>query len=460
MTALTYPLGVLLFVVGVAASIGLHELGHLVPGKLFDVKVTQYFVGFGRTLWSRRKGETEYGVKAIPLGGYVKLVGMLPPGPDQDPSLARGSNTGMFAQLMSDARSAEYELVEPGDENRLFYKLPWWKRIIIMGSGVMTNLVIAFLLFAVVFMGHGAPTATTTIDGISQCVIAVTEANADKPPRKCRADDPVAPAKQAGLQPGDEIVAFNGVAIRDWEQMQTAVRSNDGGRAAITVDRDGKRLTVTTNTTVSARPDPENPERITKTGFLGIVPGVELERKGIGYVVTTMVDGTWETIKALASMPVKLYHVGRAALGLEERDQNGPMSVVGAGRVAGELASQHEAPVGRQVLLAAAPAGRAQPVPRHVQPRAAAAARRRADGRDALRGGAARDRQAAAATRSRHRRQRQAPAGDLRDGRSDPGDERGADLCRHRGPGLAQLRAFDRPDQRRLNQRRREEGSP
>ena len=344
MTALTYPLGVLLFVVGVAASIGLHELGHLIPGKLFDVKVTQYFVGFGRTLWSRRKGETEYGVKAIPLGGYVKLVGMLPPGPDQDPSLARGSNTGMFAQLMSDARSAEYELVEPGDENRLFYKLPWWKRIVIMGSGVMTNLVIAFLLFAVVFMGHGAPTATTTIDGISQCVIAVTEANADKPPRKCRADDPVAPAKQAGLRPGDQIVAFNGVAIRDWEQMQTAVRSNDGGRAAITVDRDGKRLTVTTNTTVSARPDPKDPERITKTGFLGIVPGVELERKGIGYVVATMADGTWETVKALASMPVKLYHVGRAALGLEERDQNGPMSVVGAGRVAGELASQHEAP--------------------------------------------------------------------------------------------------------------------
>ena len=86
MTVLMYTLGVLLFVVGVAASIGLHELGHLVPGKLFDVKVTQYFVGFGRTLWSRRRGETEYGLKAVPLGGYVKLVGMLPPGPEQQPN--------------------------------------------------------------------------------------------------------------------------------------------------------------------------------------------------------------------------------------------------------------------------------------------------------------------------------------------------------------------------------------
>jgi membrane-associated protease RseP (regulator of RpoE activity) len=94
MTALTYPLGVLLFVVGVAVSIGLHELGHLIPGKLFDVKVTQYFVGFGRTLWSRRKGETEYGVKAIPLGGYVKLVGCCRPGPTRTRAWPAGRTPG------------------------------------------------------------------------------------------------------------------------------------------------------------------------------------------------------------------------------------------------------------------------------------------------------------------------------------------------------------------------------
>ena len=344
MDALMYLLGVLLFVVGVAASIGLHELGHLLPGKLFDVKVTQYFVGFGRTLWSKRRGETEYGVKAIPLGGYVKLVGMLPPGPDQDPKAVRSSNTGMFAQLMSDARSAEYELVEKGDEDRLFYKLSWWKKLVVMGSGVMTNLVIAFVLFAIVFMGHGVRTATTTVEDVSQCVIAVTKANAEKPTRACTAADPVAPAKAAGIQPGDRIVSFNGRAVRDWDDMQTAIRGNGGGSATIVVRRDGRDVTLHTNTTVSPRIDPTDPERITKVGFLGVRPTVVLQRQDVGFVVTTMADGTWETIKALGAMPVKLYHVGRAALGLEERDQNGPMSVVGAGRVAGEISSQQQVP--------------------------------------------------------------------------------------------------------------------
>ena len=343
MTVLMYTLGVLLFVVGVAASIGLHELGHLIPGKLFDVKVTQYFVGFGRTLWSRRKGETEYGVKAIPLGGYVKLVGMLPPEPDQDPNAVRASHTGMFSQLMSDARSAEYEHVEKADENRLFYKLTWWKKLVVMGSGVMTNLVIAFLLFAAVFMVHGVRTPTTTVEDVSQCVIAVTKANIDEH-RACKATDPVSPAKAAGFRPGDRIVSFNGRPVPDWDAMQAAIRGNGGGTATIVVERAGREVTLTTSTTVSPRIDPDNPERITKVGFLGVLPSVQLERQGVGFVVTTMADGTWQTAKALASMPVKLYHVGKAAIGLEERDPNGPMSVVGAGRVAGEISSQDEVP--------------------------------------------------------------------------------------------------------------------
>ena len=344
MTVLTYTLGVLLFAVGVAVSIGLHEMGHLVPGKLFNVKVTQFFVGFGRTLWSTRRGETEYGVKAIPLGGNCKLVGMLPPAPDQDPNRVRDTKTGMFAQLVDDARSAEYELVEEADHDRLFYNKAWWKRVVIMGSGVMINLLIAFFLFAVVFMGYGVPTPTTTVSGVSECVIAVTESTADEPQRDCTPSDPVAPAKAAGFEPGDRIVSFNGTRVTEWEQIQRQIRSNGDQAATVVVARNGAPVTLRPTTVVSARPSTDDPEQITKVGFLGVVPEQVRERQGPGYVVTTMAEGTWETVKAIGAMPVRLYHVALAAIGLEERDPEGPMSVVGAGRVAGEMASQEEVP--------------------------------------------------------------------------------------------------------------------
>ncbi|MEX0426416.1 RIP metalloprotease [Nocardioides sp. DS6] len=336
MTALLYLVGVLIFVVGLAASVGLHELGHLIPGKLYNVKVTQYFVGFGRTIWSRRKGETEYGVKAIPLGGYVKLVGMIEPGEGEDETRVRSRNTGMFAQLVADARSAEYEHVGPHDHHRLFYKLPWWKKIVVMGSGVATNLVIAFLLFAVVFMGYGVDTPTQTVSQVSACV-KVVETGTD--PGDCTAKDPESPAKKAGLLPGDRIVAFNGTRISDYDELQTLIRGNDAGAATLVVERDGKTLTLHTSTTVTDLPSLEDADASVKAGFLGITPAQVRERQGLGYTVDTMASGTWETLKAIGSLPPKVYHVARAAVGLEKRDPNGPQSVVGAGRVAGEIAS-------------------------------------------------------------------------------------------------------------------------
>ena len=343
MTVLMYTLGVVLFVVGVAASIGLHEVGHLVPAKKFGVKVTQYFIGFGKTVWSRRKGETEYGVKSIPLGGYVKLVGMLPPGAGDEPGRLRKSNTGMFTQIISDARAAEYELVEPGDEERLFYRLPWWKKVIVMAGGPMVNLVLAFLLFGGVFMLYGIDKPTTTVDEVSDCVIAATEENLD---RACTPADPVAPAKKAGLQPGDEILAINGVQVGSWDQLSRLIRENEDGAATIVYERDGERRTTTTNTMVSTRPDLEERDEFVEVGFLGVAPTLVTERQGPVFVVQQMGTYTWETLKALGTLPVKLWEVGQAALGITERADDSPMSVVGASRVAGEVASTHEVPLG------------------------------------------------------------------------------------------------------------------
>lgn len=347
MTALLYLVGVVLFTLGVGLSIGLHELGHLIPGKLYDVKITQYFIGFGRTIWSRRRGETEYGVKAIPLGGYVKLVGMIAPDSGTDPDKVRSRPTGMFAQLVDDARAAEYEDVRPEDHDRLFYKLVWWKRVVIMGSGVTINLLLAVLLFSIAFVGIGVNTATTTIGAVSTCVKVI---KVGTNPGPCTSADKVAPAFRAGIRPGDTITSFNGTAITSYPQLQELVRANEGSAAAIGILRDGKARTLHTDTTLNVVPNLDNPEKSVRAGFLGIEPALARERQGFGFVVSTMANGTWQTLKTIGALPVKVYHVGRAAIGLEKRSIDSPMSVVGAGRVAGSMASSAHVSVADKIV--------------------------------------------------------------------------------------------------------------
>ncbi len=323
-TVLLYTLGVVLFVVGIGASIGLHELGHLIPAKRFGVKVTQYFVGFGPTVWSRKRGETEYGVKAIPLGGYVKLVGMLPPSPGDDERKIRKSNTGIFAQLISDARSAEYEFVEPGDEERLFYRKKWWQKLIVMSGGPMVNIVLAFFLFGGVFMFHGIDELKPIASTVSSCTA-----------KTCV--DPTArtPAEQAGLRKGDRIVSFNGTRITAWAQLVPLIHANAGKPATIGVQRGG--ATVDLRTTIGTLP----PKAGTGAGqgFLGVAPSYVTVRHGPLYTLQQMGGYTADTATAVLNLPVKLYGVGRTVLGLAPRDPNSPVSVVGISRIAGETAA-------------------------------------------------------------------------------------------------------------------------
>src|SRR5690606_28334421 len=118
--------GALIFFVGVLASVALHELGHMLPAKLFNIRVTQFMIGVGKTLWSRRRGETEYGIKMLPFAGYVRMIGMFPPAKD---GRLRRSSTGPFQQLVEEAREASNESVPPGQEHRLFYRQKPWKKI-------------------------------------------------------------------------------------------------------------------------------------------------------------------------------------------------------------------------------------------------------------------------------------------------------------------------------------------
>ncbi len=333
MTALLYTLGVVVFAVGVVASIALHEVGHMWPAKKFGVKVTQYFVGFGRTVWSTRRGETEYGFKAIPLGGYVKLVGMLPPAKGQDPHEVRDTNTGLFTQLVADARDAEYEHVSDADMDRLFYRRPWWQKLIVMTGGPFMNLVIAFVLFTIVLMGFGVLQPTTTVAQVSDCAISDAEAG-----RACTDKDPETPASKAGLQQGDRFVSFDGTAITSWDQLSRLIRKNGDRDATIVVERDGREISRTVPTTVIARASLDDPTSTEKVGFLGVVPQQETQRQDVGTVFTTMGGQLKATGLAIWHLPNRMVEVTKAAFGAE-RPEDGPVSVVGASRVAGEIAT-------------------------------------------------------------------------------------------------------------------------
>lgn len=361
MTALFYTLGVLIFVVAILASIGLHEFGHLIPAKKFGGKVTQWFVGFGPTVFSRKIGETEYGVKAIPLGGYVKIVGMLPPGKGEETVVdengetrVRQSNTGMFTQLISDARAAEWEHVKPEDSDRLFYKFRSWQKVVVMAGGPMVNIAIAFFLFWGVFATVGQVVDAKVEPVVAEVIPCIVPADQDG--RACTAEelrDNPSPAAAAGLEPGDEFLSFNGTPVTGWEQVQQAIRDNGDGTATIVVERDGEQVELQATTQVEPRPiDAASPEELTPVGFLGVMPVATpiYETGGPVYTVQQMGGMAVDTVQALAQLPAKVWDVAQAIVGLEPRDPNGPVSVVGGGRLAGEVASHETFPMQDKIV--------------------------------------------------------------------------------------------------------------
>jgi membrane-associated protease RseP (regulator of RpoE activity) len=361
-TVLLYILGVAVVVVGLALSIGLHEIGHLVPAKLFGVKVTQYMIGFGPTLWSKRKGETEYGVKAIPLGGYISMIGMFPPA--KEGARARPNTTGFIQQLVQEgeptkpvrgtlvdeARQASADTIGEGEEHRAFYRLPVFKRIIIMLGGPFMNLVIAVVLFAILLMGFGATKASTTVGSVNACVLPATSER-----QTCGPNDEAAPGAAAGLKPGDRLVSIDGTAITSWDQSTALIREAPGTPLQVVVERDGAEqpLVITPKLTERYVTDDagetvtnaDGTPRTTEVGFVGIGPAGELVRQPATAVLPAVGENISGVFHMILNLPQRLIDVANAAFGPGERDPNGPISVVGVGRVAGEIASIDTIPI-------------------------------------------------------------------------------------------------------------------
>jgi membrane-associated protease RseP (regulator of RpoE activity) len=354
-TVLLFILGVLIIVVGLIVSVGLHELGHFTFAKLFKVKVGQFMIGFGPTLFSRKRGETEYGVKAIPLGGYISMAGMFPPSKKESENAhARASTTGIFNVLVQDARDASAETVLEGEEDRVFYKLAWWKRIIIMLAGPVMNLVIAVIVWGVVLCGFGVPQASTTIGSVSQCVLPASSTRTT-----CSDNDQAAPANKAGLKPGDRIISIDGTPITSWNDETRAIRAAAGKTLSFVVERKGERQTVQVTpirSTVTLTDDYGNPlpgangkNQTAEAGFIGIGPAQAVTRQPVTAVLPMVGRNIQSVAGIILNLPQRLVATAQAAFGGGKRDPNGPISVVGVGRLAGEVTSLNSVPIADRI---------------------------------------------------------------------------------------------------------------
>jgi membrane-associated protease RseP (regulator of RpoE activity) len=294
----SYLIGVLIFVVAILVSIMLHEFGHFATAKAFGMKATQFFVGFGNTIWSFRRGETEYGVKSLPLGGFVKITGM----------------TSM-------------DEVDPADEPRSFRAKPAWQRVIVLSAGSFMHFTIAFVLLWALAVGIGTANAKSTVVTVSACVPSSAVA-------QCAPGDPKSPAVKGGLRTGDQITAVNGTPVHGYLGLVSAIRHQSPGTPVkLSVLRGGRPLTLSV--------DLVRPSWDSKSGysFLGVsqtpsytqagpIAAVGQAGSGFGTIVT-------ESFSGLAKIPCAI-----PVLFSKDRSKSpcGQISsVVGAASVTGQV---------------------------------------------------------------------------------------------------------------------------
>lgn len=343
MEFLLYLGGILFMLIGLGLSIGLHEVGHLVPAKLFGVRVGQYMIGFGPRLWSKRIGETEYGFKMLPLGGFISMSGMYPP------SKTSGPASGVFRSLIQDARSANDETIAEGAEDRVFYRLPVWKRVIVMLGGPVMNLLLATVIFTVLVSGIGVQQGTTTIASVTECVVPAGSTQTE-----CTPDDPESPAAEAGIEPGDVIVSVDGKPVSNFAEATAIVQAAPGETLDMVVLRDGveESLSITpiaaerAITDAAGQPvlDDSGQPVVKEVGYVGMGSQMGYVQQPLTAGPQMAAENATRVASLIVTLPVRLWDIGVSLVTGGERDPNGPLSVVGVGRLAGEVAAT-DAPI-------------------------------------------------------------------------------------------------------------------
>jgi membrane-associated protease RseP (regulator of RpoE activity) len=275
-------LGILAFVVALLLSVMVHEFGHYITARQYGMWVSEFFVGFGKKIWSVQRGETEFGVKAIPAGGYCKIEGMSPA--DEMPQ---------------------------GEEDRAFYKATSGKKLVVLGAGSFLHFVLGYLLLFILFAGIGT---NQVLPVISQVV-------------------PNSAAEAAGIKSGDEIVSINGKKVTEWYKDVEVIRDSKGKELTLVLVRNGQEISVNASSRLTEIDG-------TSRYVLGIVNDVGLKRSGLLLSVKNSAlvtqDFLTESVKSLAKLPEKVPALWGATVRGEERDANGLVGVVGVARVSGQ----------------------------------------------------------------------------------------------------------------------------
>lgn len=339
-------LGVLVFSLGLLGSIALHEIGHLLPAKRFGVKVPQYMVGFGPTLWSRKKGDTEYGIKAIPLGGYIRMIGMFPPNPA---GIQDKEHLGRFGLMIESAREEVLAEISPIDEPRTFYRLSVPKKLAVMFGGPFMNLIIAAILFTISLSVIGRPEVTTTISEVVACVPTAANPNGIISTNGECVGSEQTPAAAIGLKAQDTLLSIDGIEIATWDDLSPALATKAGKIVQVsfrTAQGDIVNKSVAVASYEAAVLDPSGNEtgEYSNRGFLGISPAFNLVPAPVSQVPNFMATLTVASASALLDFPARVLGLAGDLFTEVPRDPQSPVSVIGIGRISGQIAGSEGIP--------------------------------------------------------------------------------------------------------------------
>jgi len=295
-------IGIVAFVVALLFSVMVHEFGHYITARKFGMKVTEFFLGFGKRIWSTQRGETEFGIKAIPAGGYCRISGMTP-----------------------------RDEMDLGEEDRAFIKASSGRKLIVLGAGSFLHFVLGFLILLVLFIGIGTNRITPQVAQVSDCIPVSTEA--------CTISSAPSPAKAAGIKPGDYIMAINNKPVENWVDDVQIIRDSAGKELTLSIYRDGEKITINV-TPVQREVNGE------VRGILGIINEVANVRsdpiKATKDSVSLSKEFLVSSVKSLISLPAKIPSLWGQTFQGEERDVDGLIGIVGVAAVSGQVTSSDQ----------------------------------------------------------------------------------------------------------------------